>query len=388
MQPLDYAKHYSSLSDDDLLRLADDMASLVPLAREALESELEKRTKPELKRSTTPSTSGMQTVGGWLLFYCVAACIFMPIWMLTSLFNTPLWVWILLLPHSILTTGAGIFLWRRDPKGLSWARSSFLYFLGLALALALLLISVGGAEAIVPLGSCLPNIAWWLYFRKSVRVRALFGQNMRGVWPLFRPAKTARPTPRNTASPTSGTGFFRSFTLSARAEMIAASFKQLRNEQFDCNVHNIETLLGCAVPSDRRVLGGEADLALKGYQLWLFSQVAHRYVPLRELQEFTGLLVLAGWKDDREVVEAYCLEFHEYRNNYPEQIVHVAIPVANYIAPGSDLVAWTIVARIMPILTIGIQMVLAQEFNDKQELPLLRQQLQEAQLAARGIGGQ
>ncbi|MGC2659574.1 MAG: hypothetical protein WA324_16575, partial [Bryobacteraceae bacterium] len=213
---------------------------------------MEKRTKPELKRSTTPFTSGIQTVGGWLLFYCVAASIFMPIWMLASLFNTPLWIWILLLPHSVLTTGAGIFLWRRNPKGLSWARSSFLYFFGLAMALALLLISVGGAEAIVPVGSCLPNIAWWLYFRKSLRVRALFGHNMRGVWPLFRPAKTARQTPAKTASPTSGTRFFRSITISAHAEMIAASFKQLRDEQFYCNVHNIETLLGCAVPSNRR----------------------------------------------------------------------------------------------------------------------------------------
>lgn len=193
MQPLDYSKNYSSMPDDDLLRLADDAASLVPLARQALKTELARRAirNPEIDSLAQPSSPRMQTVVGWLLFYCVAACILMPIWMLASLFNTPLWIWILLLPHSILTTGAGIFLWRRDPKGLSWARSSFLYFFGLALALALLLTSVGGAEAIVPVGSCLPNIAWWLYFRKSVRVRALFGHNMRGAWPLIYTGKIA-----------------------------------------------------------------------------------------------------------------------------------------------------------------------------------------------------
>jgi ATP-dependent DNA helicase PIF1 len=190
MPPFDHSKSFSSISDDDLLRLADDAISLAPITRKALESELDRRTRPD-KRSKTSSYSDSPKIGGWLLLYCFIACFVLPIWTLGLLLTAPLWLWLLFLPHSLLSGGAGILLWRRSPKGLHWARLSFLYLFTLTLGFVLLLISVGVGQAVSAFSAAVPSILWWIYFRKSGRVRAVYGQSMRAFWPLFKSEQTA-----------------------------------------------------------------------------------------------------------------------------------------------------------------------------------------------------
>ena len=176
-----FAEHYASMPDDDLQRLSLEVATLVPNAREALRAELERRqfSVVDIDWTAQPRPdSDLQTVGGWLLFYCVCAVIIQPIWMLVALLEYPIWLFLFVLPLGILQTGAGLLLWKRNPKGLRWSRWGFLYTFGCALLL--LLLSLGKAIPAVVMGS-LPTVLWWTYFRRSQRVKAVFGHNMQGL---------------------------------------------------------------------------------------------------------------------------------------------------------------------------------------------------------------
>ncbi len=170
--------------------------------------------------------------------------------------------------------------------------------------------------------------------------------------------------------------FFASIKLDVHAQMIAKAFLELRREQFECSVHNIENVVGRTVSSERRILGGEADLALKGLQLLLFTRLVHRYVPTRDLQAFTGMLILAGWKAEREAVDAYCQKFHEYLDDDVELLTQVSIPISDYILGHSDPSCWFIVGRVMAIFPLSVQFMIAKEFGDKDQLVVLDEVLE------------
>jgi hypothetical protein len=184
-----FVEHYASLPQEDLHRLSLDVQSLTPQAREALRQEMRRRqisTEAVDWTAQPEQVSDLQRIGGWLLFYCVCAVVFLPIWMLVALPQGPLWVALLLLPSGVIQVGSGLLLWRRNPSGLRWVRCGLLYLLAVFLLSFLLSLASLNPQAILycVVGS-LPSIVWWKYFRKSQRVHAVFGRNMDGFPAIF-----------------------------------------------------------------------------------------------------------------------------------------------------------------------------------------------------------
>lgn len=169
-------------------------------------------------------------------------------------------------------------------------------------------------------------------------------------------------------------GFFKSISLRTRAEKIASNFAIFRKEQFDFTVRNIANR---KIPYYQQILGGDADFALKGYQLWVFAIFPRTsdYMPAPNFREFAGYVSLALYGNEQKAVEGYFHQFHEYRKDEADQLIRVAIPIADYIVGESDPVAWTITARLLPIFTINTQMVIADEFNDRRTLQSLELQM-------------
>jgi len=138
---------------------------------------------PTLESTDVPAPA-IQTIGGWLLLFCVCAVILEPVGMLVTLQQYPLWVSLFFLPLGVLHVGSGLLLWRRNPKGLRWVRRFFLAFFCWSFVL-LFLLSLGDPKEIPgQLGSLVWALVWWKYLRESKRVRATFGHNMEGLrWP-------------------------------------------------------------------------------------------------------------------------------------------------------------------------------------------------------------
>ena len=191
------------MSDNDLVRLSLDVQSLMPDARIALRTEMERRQFPvksiDWASQPQPLQYG-QNVRGWLLFYCVCSVIFLPIYMLVNLTRGPVWVSLVLFPSSFLQAGSGHLLWRRDPNGLRWVRWGLLYLFALTLLILLLSLwsrnpeVIGGALGGSIVAS-IPSVGWWLYFRKSKRVCAVFGRNTEGFpWPRLHKKQVPRTT--------------------------------------------------------------------------------------------------------------------------------------------------------------------------------------------------
>ena len=184
--PEDYTQLYSLSPDEDLSRLSLEVESLVPEAREALRLEMERRSLPvEAIDWTAQPEQRPPIVSGWLWLYCFISVFIYPIWVIVTLFRSPLLLDIILIPHSVLVIGSGVLLRKKNPKGLVWVRLSFLY-LGALFCLMAPLALLKGVESFLDyvfgvfFGS-IPLILWWLYFRKSKLVREIYGHNMKGL---------------------------------------------------------------------------------------------------------------------------------------------------------------------------------------------------------------
>ncbi len=174
-------------------------------------------------------------------------------------------------------------------------------------------------------------------------------------------------------------GFFRSANFIVHARSIAEKFKQIREDQFSSAVYNAEHALKKAVPRERRVLGGEADIAMKGYQFWITLGIlnANTYVAKQHAKEFIGHLIVAGWRDEHEAVDHFCLELQQHRDNPAEQMVNVAFPIADYICDCHDPFVATDIARFLPVFAIRTELAVSSEFGDKRAVELLEEQLNE-----------
>lgn len=187
-------------------------------------------------------------------------------------------------------------------------------------------------------------------------------------------------------------GFFKTVTLRRHAERIAAGFSILRTQQFDSVLRGIQKRIEPQAVSGRETLGGDADSAFKAYQLLIFStfSIEHPYVSAEDFREFAGRLSIAVYGTDQQQVEAYLLKFGEYQRKflrestderkitedaYAELLTGIAIPIADYIVPESNAIAWTITAMLMPLFTINTQMVIADEFRDGKTLKTLQLQM-------------
>src|SRR6185437_7753428 len=154
--------------------------------------------------------------------------------------------------------------------------------------------------------------------------------------------------------------FFKRLGLRIRAEKIAQGFQKLRNQQFDSTVRSLAGI----IPQEDIVssaLGGEADSALKTFQLWVFTYFLslHAYIPDAEFQEFAGHVKMAisgAWQEDELT---YFEELHAIREDPADQALNVSLRVANYITSELNPVAAVIAAKLMPIFAINTQMVIA-----------------------------
>jgi hypothetical protein len=162
-------------------------------------------------------------------------------------------------------------------------------------------------------------------------------------------------------------GFFRSAILRTHAENISRGFGAVRNQHFDHTVRALRDQLGSELIPSGVEIGGEADLVLRGFQLWLYLafSIVHPYVSGKQESELSGCIVASLSGAYRKQVEEYFLKFNEYRNNYVDLVCQVAFPVAQRIMPDLDPRTLIITAKLLPFLAINTQIVIAEEFRDK-----------------------
>ena len=161
-------------------------------------------------------------------------------------------------------------------------------------------------------------------------------------------------------------------------DKIADGFDTVRKSQFESAVKVIQRRLRHELSTLRTSLGGDADCALKGFQLWLATRflATHPYVPPSESKTFFGLLNVGVSGEDLQHALGYLQEFHEYRRDPIEQCVQVAFPVANYITLTPHPIAATLVGRLMPVFICNTESVIADAFGDRATLDQLQSDMQ------------
>lgn len=182
-------------------------------------------------------------------------------------------------------------------------------------------------------------------------------------------------------------GLFKQASLRYRAHRIAKEFSKLRYQQFDSTVRSIEPMLGNPAAITQRTLGGDADRALKGYQLFIataFFAEHHNLIPDSEYQEFGTYLSMAviGSIDERAL--DYFKEFAQYAKDPVEQVVQVSFHIAKYITSDSDPIAASITAQLLPIFIVNSQMVVASVFGDHKAVSELESEIESIRRALTG----
>jgi hypothetical protein len=176
-------------------------------------------------------------------------------------------------------------------------------------------------------------------------------------------------------------GFFKNFALDVRAQALAATFTELRRDQFSCILTNLERTLHENVTPSMRNLGGEADLALKGFQMRILITFVRtqEYVLAKDLDIFTGLVMGHTCKiTECETVGNYCRMFGKSREPC-SQVVQVSIPIADYLLDNrKDPQAWTVIGITLMVFLLEVQCVIASEFGDKGTTRLLKSQIEDA----------
>ena len=153
-----------------------------------------------------PAASAPATVGGWLLFYCVGLVILSPlatfgrmvsdweeakpVFDVYPFFKTAVIVECMGLTALVLAGFlVGLLIWSGNPSGREFAKTYMLSrlfgLMGLEIIVLFLvrdlpadaMLSVTGEVAAAVVVQCVWFTIWWLYFLKSKRVQALYGDN-------------------------------------------------------------------------------------------------------------------------------------------------------------------------------------------------------------------
>jgi hypothetical protein len=162
-------------------------------------------------------------------------------------------------------------------------------------------------------------------------------------------------------------GLLRSAILRKHAERLSKGFDKIRHQHFGYLLRSVRSELGPEFVANGVELGGEAELALKGFQLWLYFAFSfmHPYVPGAQDSELSSQVAALLSGSNRKQVEEYLLKFNEYRNNYADLVCQVAFPIAQRITPDLDPRTLVIAAKLIPFLAINTQIVIADEFRDE-----------------------
>ena len=132
-----------------------------------------------------PIRRDLQGVGGWLLFFCIGMVVLSPLVTFVQVINganNEVLVMLLEFPRVTIGVVAGIFLWNVRPVAFTLL---WIYF-GIVTMFAVLGI-IGFAakpdpanpqDLLLTVRSLIYVFVWFLYFRRSERVRATFGRNL------------------------------------------------------------------------------------------------------------------------------------------------------------------------------------------------------------------
>jgi hypothetical protein len=175
-------------------------------------------------------------------------------------------------------------------------------------------------------------------------------------------------------------GFFKNISMDVRAQSLAGKLAKIREEQFSCVLHTVEQVLGERVTSAKRNLAGEADLSLKGFQLWiLLNSVRGRgYLSRQHADIFAGMVIKHGWDAERDAVRDYCLGFDEHHADSAAQIVQVAVPIADYLLDDrKDPRVWAVIGQTLAFFALQTDFATASEFGDKQTMAMRQSQVEE-----------
>jgi hypothetical protein len=174
-------------------------------------------------------------------------------------------------------------------------------------------------------------------------------------------------------------GFFKNARMVVHAQSIASRFEAVRKDHFDTTVQNIEQALGITITPEKRALGGEADIALMGYQLFTFIGFMRTkgYVPeQKDQQVFCGMLIKAAWEPQRKAVDEFCTRISKCGNDFIKQAANVAVPISLFALGEPNSTACKVIGTLLPGFSIATQYTIASEYGDKVTLKRLRESLE------------
>ena len=193
-------KHYAEMSDQELMNVAGDVASLEDDARIVIAGELSRRKLSESDiiqyRQDVAAFKPkdfwreLRGVGGWLLLFCVSLVVVQPLALLFEAVNSRdafvVGFNFLLGAFAIYT---GVALWRVATNALRLVKVYFVVVLIVAtLAIASGILTAPATRAsqtpsqdnflTVGFRALISVAIWWSYFKKSKRVKATYGANL------------------------------------------------------------------------------------------------------------------------------------------------------------------------------------------------------------------
>jgi hypothetical protein len=146
---------------------------------------------------TIPQTIQLSGVGGWLLLYCIGMAILVPLLISIQLFSWTYFLhanvrllnkaFILEMVQELYSATVGVFLWMGRPISLFLLKIHFI-IVGvstLVSLLALVQLALNARSKWAPVRGLVAEIVstgftilWFVYFRKSQRVRNTYGANL------------------------------------------------------------------------------------------------------------------------------------------------------------------------------------------------------------------
>jgi hypothetical protein len=155
------------------------------------EAELSRIAPEQRNESDLSTTPGLQTdlsgIGGWLYLFCVRNTVLAPLFNTLAIFASTtdllakaIWSLIVLFEFT-----SGVLVWKISARAFWFLKIYFgvLVFLGLAfITIGGLSLedAQGGSLSLIKFGSeeLIWALGWFVYFKRSRRVRATFGRNM------------------------------------------------------------------------------------------------------------------------------------------------------------------------------------------------------------------